>query len=156
MGKAARNYYTSEYVDGNTVRKMAPAKPERRVEPKRRTRQREEVVINEKELTMNAPYVAFLAVVTVVCLVMCVLYLGLQSDITSTRRNITSLKTQISTVQSQNDALNYSINSYIDTNRIQKVAKTKLGMAQATDDQISNYKPSDSGYTVQYGDIPVK
>ncbi len=156
MGRTARDYYKSEYIDGNTVRKLNRVEPKRRVEPNQRTHQREERVINERELVMNAPYVAFLAVVTVVCIAMCMLYLGMQTDITSTRKNISSLKVQINTVQSQNNALNYSINSYIDTNRIQKIAKNKLGMAQATDDQICNYKPSDSGYTVQYGEVPVK
>lgn len=155
MGKAARNYYTSEYVDGSTVRQISPARPERKVEPRRRPDKREEMIA-ENQIVMNAPYVAFLAVVTTICIVMCVVYLSMQADITQTRSNIASLKTQISTVQSQNDALNYSINSYINTNRIQKVATTRLGMAQATDDQISNYQSSDSGYTVQYGDIPVK
>jgi len=105
---------------------------------------------------MNAPYVAFLAIVSAVCLIMCVCYLNIQSDISETRTNIATLKGQISTVQSQNDALNYSINSYIDTDNIYKMATNKLGMKQATDDQISKYKLSDGGYTVQYGDIPNK
>ena len=152
-----RDYYTNEYISGNTVRKTNPQR-ERRVEraPRRSAQSRQNVRINEKALTMNAPYVAFLAVVSVVCLLMCVMYLNMQSDISETRTSISGLKNQISTVQSQNDALQYSINSYVDVDRIYKEATTKLGMSQAKDDQISKYKTSDSGYTVQYGDIPTK
>ena len=79
-----------------------------------------------------------------------------QSNITATRDSISQLKSQISTVQSQNNALNYSINSYVNVDHVYKVATTKLGMKQATDKQISTYKASDSGYTLQYGDIPRK
>lgn len=158
MSKAGtRGYYGSEYVSGNTVRKVRPENEHR----KYRNLQNEQSIekklrANEKSLAMNAPYVMFLAAVSVVCLIVCVAYLHIQSDITNTRAAVTGLKTQISTLQSQNDALQYSINSNVDVEHIYKVATTKLGMAQATDNQISTYKPSDSGFTVQYGDIPAK
>lgn len=74
----------------------------------------------------------------------------------SNKRQYLTVKSQISTVQSQNNALNYSINSYVNVDHVYKVATTKLGMKQATDKQISTYKASDSGYTLQYGDIPRK
>ena len=152
-----RDYYRNEYVSGNTVRQIRPERERRVYVDGRRVRQNErELRANEKALTMNAPYVAFLAVVSIVCLLMCVAYLHLQSDISQTRTNISEVKTQISTIQSQNDALNYSINSYVNVDHIYKVATTKLGMKQASDEQISKYKSSDSGYTVQYGDIPTK
>lgn len=152
-----RDYYRSEYVSGNTVRKVRPER-ERRVytDQQRRTGREKSLRTNDKALSMNAPYVIFLAAVSVVCLIMCVTYLHIQSQITNTRENVAQLKTQINTLQSQNDALQYSINSNVDVDHIYKTATTKLGMTQATDDQISTYKSSDSGYTVQYGDIPTK
>lgn len=157
MSRAAVNYYKSEYINGNTVRKTAPAR-ERRVyvDGQRVTSSERELRARERALTMNAPYVAFLAVVSAVCLIMCVCYLHIQSDISETRTSIAQIKNQISTVQSQNDAINYSINSYVDVDHIQKIAKDKLGMSKATDEQIIRYKSSDTGYTVQYGDIPSK
>lgn len=152
-----RNYYRSEYVSGNAVRKTTPDRERRVYVDGERVRQSEkEIRASERALTMNAPYVAFLAVVSVVCLITCVVYLHLQSDISETRADIGQLKTQISTLQSQNDALNYSINSYIDADHIYDVATKKLGMTQAAGEQISKYKLSDNGYTVQYGDIPEK
>lgn len=157
MNQTNRNYYRTEYVDGNTVRKARPERERRVYVDGKRVRESErELRARENALSMNGPYVAFLAVVSAVCLLMCVAYLYMQSDISATRSNIAQLKTDISTVQSQNDALTYSINSYVDVDNIYKTATKKLGMKQATGNQISTYKSSDSGYTVQYGDIPTK
>ena len=108
----------------------------------------------ERALHMNGSYVFFLTGVFAVCLAMCFGYLYVQSEIAQTRSEISKLKTDISTVASQNDSLNYSINSCMDTNNIYKKATQEMGMTQATDEQIVFYKSSDSGYTVQYGDIP--
>lgn len=157
MNQVRRSNYGREYVDGNTVRKLNPDRDRRvYVDGKRVQENERQIRAREYAKIMNAPYVAFLAIVSAVCLIMCVCYLNIQSDISETRTNIATLKGQISTVQSQNDALNYSINSYIDTDNIYKMATNKLGMKQATDDQISKYKLSYGGYTVQYGDIPNK
>lgn len=157
MSQAARNYYRSEYVRGNTVRQTSPARERRVYTDKQRVPSREKQIrANDKALAMNAPYVVFLAVVSLVCLIMCVTYLHIQSQITNTRETVAGLKSQINTLQSQNDALEYSINSNVDADRIYKVATTKLGMSQAADDQISMYESSDNGYTVQYEDIPTK
>lgn len=162
MNGARRNYYKSEYIDGNTIRRESTV---RQIQPKRNpredVRQRRRPVTEEelrraKALTMSAPHVAFLAVVSIVCLVMCVAYLYVQSDITATRTSISELKNEINTVQSYNNALNYSINSHVNVDHVYKVATKKLGMKQATDKQIFYYKASDSGYTIQYGDIPNK
>ncbi len=157
MNRVRREYYRDEYVSGNTVRQTVPERERRVYTDSRNMRHsKREIRARERALTMNAPHVIFLAVVSLVCLAMCVAYLHIQSDISKTRTSIADLKTQISTVQSQNDALNYAINSYVDVDNIYKLATTKLGMRQATDNQISYYKPSESGYTIQYGDIPDK
>ena len=149
-----RSDYRSEYVYGNTVRQAVPQ--EKREHKTVHRHHVEQEYVNEKALVMSAPHVIFLAVVSFVCLFTCVAYLHVQSNITATRSNISELKSNISTVQSQNNALDYSINSYVNVNRVYKIATKKLGMKQATDKQISNYKASDSGYTLQYGDIPSK
>ena len=139
------NLRNTGYIDGNAVRALEPQRKER---IKTATR--------ENALPMSAPYVFFLIAVTCICIVMCVTYLNIQSNIRATRDNISQLRTNISTVQTENNALSYAINSYVDVNHICKVAKSKLGMKQASDNQIITYKSSDSGYTLQYGDIPNK
>lgn len=162
MNGVRNGYYRSEYIDGNVIRKE---NPRRQVQPgknpredvrRRRHAVTEEELRRAKALTISAPHVAFMAVVSIVCLIMCVSYLYIQSNITATRTNVSELKNNISTVQSYNNALNYSINSRVDVDHVYKVATKKLGMKQATDKQIFYYKASDSGYTLQYGDIPDK
>lgn len=153
------NNYRASYIDGNTVRKAEPVRqPGRRErvyrDGKRVYESERQIRERERALQMNGVSVAFLAVVSAVCLVMCVVYLHVQSEVSQARDDIAQLKTDISIVVSQNDALNYSINSYVDTENIYKVATKKMGMQQPADKQISYYETSDSGYTVQYGDIP--
>jgi cell division protein FtsL len=148
-----REYYTSEYINGNTVRKASPAG---RPNPERRTRRQVQLQSNPKALTINGMSVFIMGMISLACILMCVVYLNIQSKISESRTAISELKSQISTVQSQNDALNYSINSYIDTDYIYKTAKKELGMKQAGEEQIVTYHSSDSGYMVQYGDIPTK
>lgn len=151
------NLRSTGYIDGNAVRAFEPQRKER-IETERRvkTEKREQAAPRENALPMSAPYVFFLIAVTCICIGMCVTYLNIQSNIRATRDNISQLRTNISTVQTENNALSYAINSYVDVNHICKVAKSKLGMKQASDNQIVTYKSSDSGYTLQYGDIPNK
>lgn len=162
MNGARNSLYTSEYIAGNTVRRENTARqlqPKRKIQEDVRQRRRpvtEEELRRAKALNMSAPHVAFMVVVSIVCLVMCVAYLYVQADITATRSSISELKNDISTVQSYNNALNYSINSHVNVDHVYKVATKKLGMKQATDKQIFYYKASDNGYTLQYGDIPSK
>lgn len=155
MSQVRRDRYTTSYIDGNTVRQPEPQKRRRVYRGTERIHESErQIRARESTIRMNAANAIFLVVVSVACLLMCVGYLYVQSEITQTRSEIASLKNQINTVASQNDALNYTINSYMDTEHIYKVATKKMGMKKAKDKQISLYKKSDSGYTVQYGDIP--
>lgn len=151
------NLQNTEYIEGNAVRKL---EPQRKVRPdsrkKARTRQEQQSQVNENALPMSAPHVFFLVAVSFICLGMCVAYLNVQSSIRATRDNISELRANISSVQTENNALSYAINSYVDVDHIYKEATTKLGMRQAADNQITTYKSSDSGYTLQYGDIPNK
>lgn len=156
---ATRQYYRSEYLDGNAARQINPAKERREYtqRPKQSKPSRAAQLRAEGQAqVMNAPYIAVLAVVTVVCVLMCVAYLNVQAKVSATRVSIVHLESEINTLQAKNNAISYSINSNVDADRIYKVATKELGMKPASDNQISRYKPSDVGYTVQYGDIPSK
>ena len=148
-----RNYRRDEYIMGNTARQMEPAIQDRPQIRNTRVSERKKM---KSALAINGVSVFIMAVVAAFCIAICVSYLYLQSNISETRDNITKIKTNINTVQSQNDALKYSINTYVDSENVYNVATKKLGMRQAKGDQLSIYKSSDKGYTVQYGDIPNK
>lgn len=157
-----RNSYRTDYnrdvlIYGNTARELAPAREERVYRNGKRVRESERELRNrDKALRMNGAYVFFLAVVSVFCLSMGVMYLGIQSEITNTREQITELKNDISTLTAKNEAIDYAIQGYISSDRIIKVAKTELGMVEADSDQVVLYKNTDSEYTAQYKDIPIK
>ena len=148
-----RNYRRDEYIMGNTARQIEPAIQDRPQIRNERVSQRKKA---KSALSINGVSVFFMAVVAAFCLSLFVTYLYLGSTISETKANIANIKSDINTVQSQNDALKYSINTYVDSENVYKVATKKLGMRQAKGNQISIYKSSDKGYTVQYGDIPNK
>lgn len=148
-----RNYRRNEYIMGNTARQLEPAVQDR-------PQIRNDRVSDRKKMksahAINGKSVLFITFVTALVGATIMAYLFLHSSISETRNNIAKIKTDINTVQSQNDALKYSINTYQDSENVYKVATKKLGMRQAKGDQLSIYKSSDKGYTVQYGDIPTK
>ena len=148
-----RNYRRNEYIMGNTARQLEPAVQDR---PQIRNNRVSERKRMKSAHAINGKSVLFITIVTALCGATIMAYLFLHSSISETRNNIAKIKTDINTVQSQNDALKYSINTFKDSENVYKVATKKLGMAQAKGNQLSIYKLSDKGYTVQYGDIPTK
>ena len=148
-----RNYRRDDYIMGNTARQLEPAVQDRPQIRNTRVSERKKM---KSALAINGVSVFLMAIVAAFCIATCVGYLYLQSNISETRDNISKIKTNINTVQSQNDALKYSINTYVDSENVYNVATKKLGMRQAKGDQLSIYKSSNKGYTVQYGEIPNK
>ena len=148
-----RTYRKDEYIMGNTARQLEPAVQDR---PQIRRERVSERKRRKSATAINGVSVLMITVIGILCGATIMAYLFLHSSISETRNNIAKIKTNINTVQSQNDALKYSINTYQDSENVYKMATKKLGMRQAKGDQLSIYKSSDKGYTVQYGDIPNK
>ena len=57
-------------------------------------------------------------------------------------------------MKTENDALETSINSSIDLNKIYEIATKELGMVYARRDQVLLYDKTESEYVRQYEDIP--
>ena len=148
-----KNYRRNDYIMGNTARQLEPAVQDRPQIRNNRVSERKKM---KSPYSISAGSVLFITIVGILCGATIMAYLFLHSSISETRNNIAKIKTDINTVQSQNDALKYSINTYQDSENVYKVATKKLGMHQAKGNQLSIYKSSDKGYTVQYGDIPNK
>lgn len=157
-----RDSYGTDYsrdvmVYGNTARELAPNREKRVYRDGKRVRESERELRNrDKALQMNGPYVFFLAAVSVFCLSMSVVYLGVQSEIANTRKQITKLKNDISTLTAKNEAMDYAIQGYVSSDYVIQVATSELGMVEADSEQVAFYKSSDSEYTVQFKDIPTK
>lgn len=151
------------YVEGSAVRKVQSL-PERKglevvreeEEVKRTSRQKAAARNRQKELRMSPGYVFFLTALTLATALVCFQYIGLQSSIMNRNERIIELKSDINTLSSRNDAIEYSISSFIDTKHVVKVATTELGMIKAGKNQVSYYNSSESEYMRQVADIPTK
>jgi cell division protein FtsL len=151
----------NDYVQGNAVRKVStvelPLKePRTYVGNERVTTTRETYRNREKALRMSLSYVMVLGVCCLVLMAVCVRYLSLQDSIATKKADIVSLESKINTLKSRNDALDYSVNSFMDIEHITKVAMEELGMIRATEHQISFYNNTENEYMKQFKDIPTE
>lgn len=154
--KNARSYGNTTYVQGNTVRKVMPARmPVHTPDEVRRRSVNHRVRRNrEKALQMDLPYVIMLTIAAVVTLYLLVNYLHLQSSITASIHGIETLEAQIENLKTENDALEMNINTSVDLDHVYKVATEELGMVYANKDQILHYDKTESEYVRQNEDIP--
>ena len=151
-----RNY--SYVQEGNTIRKVYEF-PERgderrkqyKEKPHRRTYRQE-----EKAPKMSLKITLLMAVSVILSVMSCINYLNAEADITETKNNITSLEKSIDTITTQNDSVQYEIDSFVDVNYIIKTAMEELGMVMVSKDQIITYNSTRNEYMEQYGDVPEK
>ena len=83
----------------------------------------------------------------------CVKYLDLNSQINKANNEIANLQTQLDTLVTKNDAMDYEINGFIDVDYILETAKTQLGMVVAGKEQVQFYDSSVSEYMNQLNDV---
>ena len=150
---------TEEYVEGNTVRKVERVpryeEQERGHQQKRNVSHTVTVRRNqEKALQMNLFSVLLLTVAVICTLYICVSYLKLQSSVTARMDSIKNLEQELTTLKTQNNALETKINTYVDLDHVYKVATEELGMVYANKDQVLMYNRTESEYVRQYEDIP--
>lgn len=153
----AKNYY----VNGNTVRELeAPVRrPERSREEleeiRRRKRRRNAARRNrQRELEMNRGYLVFLTLCVLVIAASSVMFVKMQSQMTSRMRSVASLESQVLDLRADNDARYKNITTSVDLNHIKEVATKKLGMTYPKENQVVYYSVENSNYMDQYRDIP--
>ena len=131
----------TEYVEGNTVRKIERA-PQYEGQERRKQKKR------------NSFSVLLLTAAMICTLYICVSYLKLQSSVTARLNHIESLEESIEKLKGDNDALLTRINTSVDLDYVYKVATEELGMVYANKDQVRLYNKTESEYVRQYEDIP--
>lgn len=104
--------------------------------------------------SMSLGYVVFLSAMVLVSAFLAVRYLNYQAEISGIKSNIHSLKSNIEVISSQNDAVSYDINAYIDINRIIDTALNELGMIMANEEQIKYFQKNVDEFMNQYADVP--
>ena len=143
------------YVDGSTARRLevAPQK-QKGISTKKTVSTKHKKVRREKALPMNRASVLILAIASIVTVVLCVQYVQLQTEITTTLKSINAKEVELANLKEHNNETDKRINSFIDLNHIYQVATEELGMRYATKEQIAYYQSSGSEYVRQYKDIP--
>ena len=158
-----RRGYQETYIEGNAVRRAnavpeyQPQRREKTQEEIRRDRERYRAVRRNRQnaLSMNFGYVCFLTVATVICAVVCAVFVHVQSDITTRMETITTLESQIAEQKADNTATEKRIETAMNLNQVKKKAKA-LGLTYPSSKQIQYYSVKNSDYMNQYGDIPSK
>ena len=108
----------------------------------------------ERAMYMDLPYVIMLTIASVFTLYLCINYLHVQSSITARMHHIEQMEAELEQLRAENDALETSINTSIDLNKIYEIATKELGMVYAKKDQVLLYDKTESEYVRQYEDIP--
>lgn len=149
MAATRQNRY---YVQGNTVRNLPreqaiPERPKKKVNNRIRKNR-------ERAKHMSPGYVLFLGAALAACGMILVYYIGLQSDITNSVKNISRLESQLNDLKVANEE-NYSrISSSVDLEEIRRIAIQELGMQYAQEGQIISFASESNDYVKQMVEIP--
>ena len=140
------------YVHGNVVRKLdegiyAPRQPKEQLSNTARKNR-------EKARHMSLGYVFFLSCAVVAAGFILTIYIGLQSDITNSIKNISRLESQLNSLKLDNDEEYSRITNSVDLEEVKRVAIQELGMKYAEEGQIVTITGGGSDYMRQVADIP--
>ena len=149
MAATRQNAY---YVQGNTVRK---ARPDQEIHRKPKKKVNNSVRRNrDRAKNMNAGYVLFLWAALVATGIILVYYIGLQSDITNSVKNISTLERQLNSLKVANEEDYSRTSSSVDLEEIRRIAIQELGMQYAQEGQIISFASENNDYVKQMAEIP--
>lgn len=124
-------------------------------EPEHRQKTSSQVLKNRRRaLSMNTAYVVFLASAAIAAVVICFLYLRLQSETVSRSENITALQRELAELTEKNDAAYQAAADSINLNTVRDKAINELGMVYASQGRVVPYKNPTTDCVKQYNDIP--
>ncbi len=98
---------------------------------------------------MNPALITFLVGVILVMSFLLIQYIGLQSDVTASVKEIAQLESSLSELKSNNDELENQINSSVSLDDVKYKAIAELGMTYAKEDQIVTYDGGSGDYVRQ-------
>lgn len=139
------------YVQGSTARRLEEAEEFRQPRKQLSHTARKN---REKAGHMSLGYVLFLSAAMVLAGMILTRYIGLQSDITSSIKHISSLESELNALKLENDEEYSRITSSIDLEEVKRIAIQELGMRYAEEGQIVTFVGEGSDYVRQVADIP--
>lgn len=147
---------TRFYVYGNAVR-QAEAVPVRRtkqqpVQPRKTSSQ---VRRNRNRAMRISPaYAVFLAAAAVCAVLVCVMYLKLQSDVMNRSKNVTALQEELADLTEANDTAYNAAADSVNLKEIKDRAMNEMGMVYASEGNVIEYESPTGSYVKQYSSIP--
>ena len=142
--------YTTEVVDGNTVRVQA-ASPQIRERELRRTQVEQN---RRRALSMNLRYVLFLTVAAFLTVFICINFLKLQAETTASQKELTKLEMKLSELKLANDSEYNRIISSVDLEEVKADAIERLGMPYAVSAEVRTYDSGAGDYVKQFREVP--
>ncbi len=124
-------------------------------EPEYRQKTSCQVLKNRRRaMSMNMAYVVFLASAAIVAVIICFMYLRLQSETVSRSENITALQKELAELTEKNDAAYQAAADSINLNTVRDRAVNELGMVYASQGRVVSYKNPTTDCVKKYNDIP--
>lgn len=160
-----QNYRTTElrgrassqfYVYGNTVRQAEPV-PQRmpKARPQQPKRTSSQVVRNRNRARSISPaYAVFLAAAAICAVLICMMYLSLQSDVMRRSENVAAMQEELADLTEANDTLYNSAADSVNLETVREKAMKEMGMVYASEGTVIEYKSPSGDYVKQYSDIP--
>lgn len=148
----------SYYVYGNTVRQTQaaplrrPQTENRPAQPKRTSRQ---VVKNRnRAMSISPAYALFLTVAAVCAVLVCVVYLNMQSGVISRSENVTALQEELADLTESNTTRYNAAANSVNMETVRDRAMNEMGMVYAAQGTVIEYNRPAGDYVKQYSDIP--
>ena len=142
-------------------KKRATSVVERRVLQERtkilREREKNHLLQQERLKEKTSANLFLVFCVTAMMFVMgglCFHYIQLQTEVNTRIRKIEVEKTRLDKLRQKNDALQNAINTSVNPEEVYEIATKELGMVYPGENQVIEYKKSESEYVRQYENIP--
>ena len=157
-----RQYHTAEtgrtriYVYGSAVRKAeaipARSPKARPIQPKRTSHQVKKN--RNRAMSISPAYAVFLAVAAVCAVMLCVMYLRLQSDVMNRSQNVTALQQDLADLTEANDTAYNAAADSVNLEEVKDRAMNEMGMVYASEGNVIEYDSPTGSYVKQYSLIP--
>lgn len=148
--------YGDFYVYGNAVRQADPV-PARtpQARPQQLKRTSSQVVKNRKRaMSISPAYATFLAAAAVCAVVICMLYLSLQSDVIRRSEHVAAMQEELADLTEANNTLYSSAADSVNLETVRQRAMNEMGMVYAAQGTVIEYSRPSGDYVKQYSSIP--
>lgn len=144
------------YVYGNIVRQpeVLPRYVPEGETVHEKTTSRQVQKNRKKALHINTAYAVFLAGAAICAVVLCFLYLRLQSETVSRSENITTLQKELAELTEENNAAYQAAEDSVNLDTVRDRAVNELGMVYAAQGSVVSYESPVGDSVKQYNRIP--